>query len=144
MVLPILFIVPLLFPLLDAQAQDEDQQFLCPAIGPDLAKRVASEIKGNGLCQTFCRGCGCKGGPGFRASDGECVKWADVVTKCGPAPHAGCDRECVPVAKACVGHVFGRVWLKAFAATVGQDLKFLPADPPRRRGPPSITATPDK
>lgn len=34
-----------------------------------------------------CRGCGCKGGPGYRGPDGRCVGWKDLSRSCGtPLP----------------------------------------------------------
>jgi hypothetical protein len=33
-----------------------------------------------------CSGCGCKGGPGYRAPNGRCVGWADVGRICGSPP----------------------------------------------------------
>ena len=123
----------------EAQADGEDQRFLCPVMSEALVQKVAAEVKGSGQCQTFCKGCGCKGGPGFRATNGECVAWADVVEKCGGPPHNDCTKECVPVVKACVGRAFGRAWLKTFAASIGLPVSFLPADV----SPKSATTTPE-
>lgn len=53
-----------------------------------------------------CRGCGCKGGPGYRhIATGTCVGFRELEQLCGPAPHtrscrfenhpnAGQNREC--------------------------------------------------
>ena len=130
-----LALIALLLSVSDAHSEDEDQRALCPLMSEQLVAKVAAQIKGKGQCPTVCRGCGCKGGPGFRAADGNCVGWREVITKCGKAPHAGCLRECTPLSKACIGHsVFGRVWLKAFAASAGLTVSFIPADPPKVRG----------
>lgn len=52
-------------------------------------------------CATQCKGCGCKGGPGYRDSRGKCVGWRELISRCGAAPHAGCARECFPVVSGC-------------------------------------------
>jgi hypothetical protein len=107
------------------RAQDEDQGRFCPIMSAELVKKVAAEVKGAGRCQVRCDGCGCQGGPGFRSlADGQCVGWASVISKCGPAPHLGCTWECTPVVPACIGVAKGRAWLKEFAATVGIAVKF--------------------
>lgn len=50
-----------------------------------------------------CHGCGCKGGPGYRAPDGHCVGFRDLDKVCGSppdrcvfenAPGTGENREC--------------------------------------------------
>src|SRR5262249_46212064 len=43
---------------------------LCPSMSKALVSKVAAWIKGKGQCKAFCTGCGCKGGPGFRDSEG--------------------------------------------------------------------------
>ena len=43
-----------------------------------------------------CKGCGCKGGTGYRAPDGRCVGFRELEAACGPAPHAGCVFENAP------------------------------------------------
>lgn len=40
-----------------------------------------------------CSGCGCRGGPGYRAQDGRCVGWADIGRKCGSPPETRCTPE---------------------------------------------------
>jgi hypothetical protein len=40
-----------------------------------------------------CSGCGCRGGPGYRAPDGRCVGWADIGRKCGSPPTTRCTPE---------------------------------------------------
>jgi hypothetical protein len=50
-----------------------------------------------------CHGCGCKGGPGYRAPDGHCVGFRELDKVCGSppsrcvfenAPGTGENREC--------------------------------------------------
>jgi hypothetical protein len=43
----------------------------------------------------FCSGCGCRGGPGYRGPDGECVGWKALDRICGKAPTTRCKAELV-------------------------------------------------
>ncbi len=43
-----------------------------------------------------CKGCGCKGGPGYRGPDGKCVGFKNLVKVCGPSPHRLCVFENAP------------------------------------------------
>ncbi|MFG1250101.1 hypothetical protein [Xanthobacter flavus] len=43
-----------------------------------------------------CRGCGCKGGPGYRGPDGRCVGFADLSKICGEPPTQRCVFENAP------------------------------------------------
>lgn len=43
-----------------------------------------------------CRGCGCKGGTGYRAPDGHCVGFREFDAICGRPPHAACTFENAP------------------------------------------------
>lgn len=97
-----------------AQEPDEDHRMLCPIISPELAAKAAEKVKDKGKCEVVCKGCGCKGGPGYRGPRG-CVGWADLIRTCGPPPHAGCSAECAIVKPGCRG----RAWLKTFAAGIG-------------------------
>lgn len=46
---------------------------------------------------TPCRGCGCKGGPGYRhLASGQCVGFRDLAKKCGDPPGAACAFENAP------------------------------------------------
>jgi hypothetical protein len=130
-----------------ARADDEDRRLLCPVISPELARKAAEAVKGGGHCETVCRGCGCKGGPGYRTrADGKrdrCVGYAELISVCGPPPHTACIRECAIVVPACIGRAGGRVWLKELAAGAGLSLTFAPADDrldaqgePRKSTPP--------
>jgi Excalibur calcium-binding domain len=105
-----------------AQEVNEDLVRLCPLISPELAKEIAAELKGQGKCDTYCSGCGCKGGPGYRDRDDHCVGWKDIIQKCGPPPHDRCARECEPVSAGCPG----RAWVKGVAQKLKLPLTFLP------------------
>ncbi len=52
-------------------------------------------------CTTLCKGCGCRGGPGYRDDRGKCVGYRELISRCGEAPHARCTRECFPVVQGC-------------------------------------------
>ena len=52
-------------------------------------------------CATFCEGCGCRGGPGYRDDRGKCVGYRELISRCGEAPHARCTRECFPIVQGC-------------------------------------------
>ena len=57
---------------------------------------LVAEVRGKtGLC----KGCGCKGGPGYRIlASSHCAGYVNLIKECGPAPHTqGCRPECVPV-----------------------------------------------
>ncbi|GAB4064944.1 hypothetical protein GCM10028812_05990 [Ancylobacter sonchi] len=43
-----------------------------------------------------CRGCGCKGGPGYRGPDGRCIGFADLAKVCGEPPSTRCVFENAP------------------------------------------------
>ena len=40
-----------------------------------------------------CKGCGCKGGPGWRGPKGYCVSTASLAKICGSPPGAPCTQE---------------------------------------------------
>jgi hypothetical protein len=40
-----------------------------------------------------CQGCGCKGGPGWRGQNGQCVSHADLTKDCGSPPSTRCTYE---------------------------------------------------
>lgn len=48
---------------------------------------------GVALAEDYCEGCGCKGGPGYRASNGRCVGWKQLNKVCGTPPTARCTAE---------------------------------------------------
>lgn len=48
-----------------------------------------------------CKGCGCKGGPGWRGPDGFCVSQAKLAELCGSPAGAPCKQE--NVARVCFG-----------------------------------------
>lgn len=41
----------------------------------------------------FCNYCGCKGGPGYRAPDGQCVGKRNISKVCGSPPSTRCKKE---------------------------------------------------
>jgi hypothetical protein len=43
-----------------------------------------------------CHGCGCRGGPGYRGHNGNCVSFRDLARKCGPEPTKLCKYEGLP------------------------------------------------
>ena len=48
-----------------------------------------------------CKGCGCKGGSGWRGPDGACVSTAKLGEICGSPPGATCKQEAAP--RVCFG-----------------------------------------
>jgi hypothetical protein len=105
-----------------AHAQDdEDHQRVCPLLTAELVHAILPEVTGHGGCKVRCSGCGCKGGPGYRDQQHQCVSYANIIQKCGPPPHSGCVAECEPVRDGC-DH--GRVWLKNALAKSGLSVHF--------------------
>ena len=43
-----------------------------------------------------CKGCGCKGGPGYRGPDGRCVGFKQLGKVCGTPPETRCTFENAP------------------------------------------------
>jgi len=43
-----------------------------------------------------CKGCGCRGGPGYRGPDSRCVGYANLKSVCGDPPETRCKREGAP------------------------------------------------
>ncbi|MBB3929973.1 hypothetical protein GGR25_000992 [Kaistia hirudinis] len=43
-----------------------------------------------------CKGCGCKGGPGYRGPNGKCVGFRDLDRVCGVPPETRCVFENAP------------------------------------------------
>lgn len=73
----------------------------CFKATPERAKAYAAARKGKGNCAVKCKGCGCKGGPGYRDQDGKCVSYANLNSRCGPPPHLKCIAECYPAIGKC-------------------------------------------
>lgn len=65
------------------------------------AAELAKERQGSGGCGVVCKGCGCRGGPGYRNAKGHCVSYKRFVKECGPPPYLKCKAECVPAPKNC-------------------------------------------
>ena len=79
----------------------------CPVVTPALRQQVLDATNGANRCKIRCSGCGCKGGPGYRESDstvgvkGQCVGYKNILSICGPPPHALCHRECAKIVAVC-------------------------------------------
>lgn len=117
---------------------NEDVITACPVMSSELVKRVAAEISGKGQCKTVCKGCGCKGGPGYRdPGSRRCVGFAELIKTCGPPPHKACTRECYPVQATCAAQ--GRSWLRGFATTIGLPVTYLASEVL----PPAAASTPE-
>ncbi|MGV1013983.1 MAG: hypothetical protein ACOYB4_03340 [Methyloceanibacter sp.] len=58
---------------------------------PGLAPAFAQEA-----CR--CKGCGCKGGPGWRGPNGYCVSTARLAQICGSPPGEPCKQEAAALA----------------------------------------------
>ena len=54
----------------------------------DAPSAVAAECR--------CRGCGCKGGPGWRGPNGRCVSTRALHSVCGTPPDSPCSFEGAP------------------------------------------------
>ncbi len=55
-----------------------------------------------------CRGCGCKGGPGYRGPDGRCVGFKALDKVCGIPPETHCTFENAPApAKTAIARLAG-------------------------------------
>ena len=72
----------------------------CFTASAERAKAYA-EARKNTNCPVKCKGCGCKGGPGYRNDHGKCVSYARLVEDCGPPPYSRCKAECEPVVIGC-------------------------------------------
>ncbi len=46
--------------------------------------------------RSACKGCGCKGGPGYRGPDGRCVGFKQLSKVCGNPPETFCTFENAP------------------------------------------------
>lgn len=53
---------------------------------------IVVECKQGGRCE----GCGCKGGPGYRAPNGKCVGFNNLAKLCGTPPETRCIFENAP------------------------------------------------
>ena len=128
-----LFIAVMLLLLSNASvhAQPIEQNSTIPCVV--VTKKIAKlhNYLELGTCAAGCSGCGCQGGPGYRAQNGRCVGFSNIIAKCGPPPHhVRCKAECVPVAANCTHH--GRAWLVAKAEAFGITVEFRkPDDAPR-------------
>jgi hypothetical protein len=60
-----------------------------PLVAPQFADAACPE-------RPACRGCGCKGGPGYRGPDGRCVGFRQLQKICGNPPDLRCTFENAP------------------------------------------------
>jgi hypothetical protein len=83
-------------------------EYHCHRKGAALPLVGKSKTRKKTPCEDFppCRGCGCKGGPGYRSNQtGKCVGYKQLNAECGNPPTTGCSFENEPgsgVNKACV------------------------------------------
>ncbi len=59
---------------------------------------VAGPIAVSAACaeRPACKGCGCKGGPGYRGPDGRCAGFKALESVCGTPPETRCVFENAP------------------------------------------------
>jgi hypothetical protein len=60
--------------------------------GPGITKHEERPSAGE---EQVCSGCGCRGGPGYRGPDGNCVGWRALSSVCGTPPTIRCTPELV-------------------------------------------------
>ncbi|PZQ10193.1 MAG: hypothetical protein DI565_20165 [Ancylobacter novellus] len=65
-------------------------------LGVGLAAAPAVAVEGGCPERPACRGCGCKGGPGYRGPDGRCVGFRNLAKVCGSPPETNCVFENAP------------------------------------------------
>ena len=69
----------------------------CWHVAPDYASPPASTSSSPRFAATGsacrCMGCGCKGGPGWRGQNGQCVSHANLTKDCGSPPSTRCTHE---------------------------------------------------
>jgi len=66
---------------------------LLPLLGLAFATPVAAEGCPE---RPACQGCGCKGGPGYRGPNGQCVGFKNLDRVCGIPPTTHCTFENAP------------------------------------------------
>jgi len=66
---------------------------LLPLLGLAFALPAAAE---NCPERPACHGCGCKGGPGYRGPNGQCVGFKNLDKVCGVPPATHCTFENAP------------------------------------------------
>ncbi|MBT9288190.1 hypothetical protein [Prosthecodimorpha staleyi] len=65
----------------------------CTPDEPDpAAARIVATPRGDPSLPA-CKGCGCKGGPGYRGPDGRCAGWKDLSRTCGTPLPGRCTAE---------------------------------------------------
>jgi hypothetical protein len=66
---------------------------LYPAAAP---APTSSSPRSAVVASCYCHGCGCKGGPGWRKSDGQCASHAELTEVCHSPPGPPCKYEGAP------------------------------------------------
>jgi hypothetical protein len=59
-------------------------------LGRTLAVAILFISCGTAAIACQCTGCGCKGGPGFRGPNGQCVSYKKLDSVCGSPPTTRC------------------------------------------------------
>ena len=90
--------LPVVVSLAPVQAEDAAAP-TCFTGSPQRAAELAKARKESGGCGVKCKGCGCRGGPGYRNAKGRCVSYRRLVKECGPPPYLKCKAECFPAPK---------------------------------------------
>jgi hypothetical protein len=70
-------------------------------VGDEQLANVHAEAQRKSKCRIVCKGCGCKGGPGYLDKYKRCVQFSDLNQRCGPPPHSKCKPVCAPLDKRC-------------------------------------------
>lgn len=60
-----------------------------------LASLIILSVDSQRTQAQACSGCGCRGGPGYRAPSGQCVSWRALARTCGTPPETRCKAEMV-------------------------------------------------
>lgn len=70
--------------------------FFCAAVVLSLSLTLLAGAKEACPARPPCKGCGCKGGPGYRGPDGRCVSFKALTKVCGDPPTTFCVFENAP------------------------------------------------
>lgn len=65
----------------------------CTPDNPDPASETLFATPKGDPSAPPCRGCGCKGGPGYRGPNGRCVGWKELARVCGAVLPGACKAE---------------------------------------------------
>jgi hypothetical protein len=67
--------------------------YVSPPAAPVPPAFTSSSPRSAAADSCRCHGCGCKGGPGWRRQDGQCVSHANLTKDCGSPPSTRCTYE---------------------------------------------------